>query len=83
MGKRWPTNSEKIEERPQIPFTIKFLTLHPSKNSEIINFAMLGAHITSKYFWGIFICNGPVACRNGILSRIIGQPRAWVIGSES
>ena len=44
---------------------------------------MLGAHITSKYFWGIFICNGPVACRNGILSRIIGQPRAWVIGSES
>ena len=41
------------------------------------------AHITSKYIWGIFICNGPVACRNGILSRIIGQPRAWVIGSES
>ena len=63
--------------------TIKFLTLHPSKNSEIINYAILGANITSKYFWGIFICNGPVAFRNGILSCIIGEPRAWVIGSES
>ena len=63
--------------------TIKISTLHPSKNSEIINYAILGAHITSKYFWGICLCNGPVVCRNEILSRIIGQPRAWVIGSES
>ena len=54
-----------------------------SKNSEIINYAILGANITSKYFWGIFICNGPVAFRNGILSRIIGQPRAFFIGSDS
>ena len=44
---------------------------------------MLVAHITSKYFRGIFICNGPVTFRNGILSRTIGQPRAWIIGSES
>ena len=36
-----------------------------------------------KIFLGNFFCNGPVAFRNGILSRIIGQPRAWVIGSES
>ena len=63
--------------------TIKIFTLHPSKNSEIINYAILGANITSKIFLGIFFCNGPVAFRNGILSRIIGQPRAWVIGSES
>ena len=34
-------------------------------------------------FGGIFICNGPVAFRNGILSRIIGQSRAFFIGSES
>ena len=59
------------------------LTLHPSKHSEIINYAILGANITSKYFGGIFVCNGPVAFLNGILSRIIGQPRDWVIGSES
>ena len=63
--------------------TIKFLILHPSKNFKIINYAIMGANITSKYFWGIFFCSGLVACRNGILSRIIGQPRAWVIGSES
>ena len=64
-------------------YTIKFLTLHPSNNSEIINSAILGFDITSNFFRGIVFCNGPVACRNGILSRIIGQPRAWVIGSES
>ena len=35
-----------------------------------------------KIFWGNFSCNGSAAFRNGILSRIIGQPRAWVVGSE-
>ena len=63
--------------------TIKFLILHPSKHSEIIEFAMLAGDITSKYVGGFLFCNGLVAFRNGILSRIIGQPRAWVIGSES
>ena len=42
----------------------------------------MGTHVTSKYFWRFCFCNGPVAFRNGILYRI-GQPRAWVIGSES
>ena len=36
-----------------------------------------------KIFVGTFFCNGPAAFRNGILSRIIGQSRAWIIGSES
>ena len=36
-----------------------------------------------KIFLRFFFRNGSVAFRDGILSRIVGQPRAWVIGSES
>ena len=53
---------------------IKFI-----KHSEIFLFVMQVLTTTSKYFPFFFHCRCHV--RNGVPSRIIGQPRAWIVGS--
>ena len=56
--------------------TIKFLTLHPSKKSEIINYAMLGSNITSKMFGEFF-------CAMGRWFAVMGSSLVSLVGSES